>query len=137
VGTSTERDPVYTYSAAGDYLVQLDATSIWGSDACTDTVSVCEPVDGADFSWLPATPLVQETVTFTATVPMTGTAPFTYDWSFDDGGMASGITTTYVYTATGAYTVTLTVENDCSVEPVWHQLDVRPIRIFLPLVLGG
>ncbi len=35
-----------------------------------------------------------------------------YDWSFGDGGVASGTTATHSYTAVGTYTITLTVKDN-------------------------
>jgi PKD repeat protein len=42
-GTSTEINPVYTYSDIGAYIVILEATNLFGTDSITHTVSV-EPV---------------------------------------------------------------------------------------------
>ena len=49
------------------------------------------------------------TVTFNAS--LTGTAPFTYLWDFGDGATSTEMMPTHVYTASGTYTVTLTVQN--------------------------
>jgi len=45
----------------------------------------------------------------------TGTAPFTYDWDFGDGGIDTGATTSHYYGSTGSYsyTVTVTDSNGC------------------------
>lgn len=47
-------------------------------------------------------------VTFTGSVEE-GTEPYTFDWEFGDGNIATGETVTHPYEAGGTYTVTLTV----------------------------
>lgn len=43
-----------------------------------------------------------------------GTEPYTYAWTFGDGGTATGQNPTHAYTAAGTYTVTLTVTDAAS-----------------------
>jgi PKD repeat protein len=47
--------------------------------------------------------------TFSAVATDSNSLPLTYTWNFGDGTSAKGATVTHVYTAPGAYTVTLTV----------------------------
>jgi len=68
-----------------------------------------EPIPlSASFAYLPSTPLVNNTVSFTGTA-VGGTAPYTYSWNFGDGGSATGLTATHSYTTAGTFTTTLTV----------------------------
>src|SRR6266699_2186076 len=62
------------------------------------------------FTLLPLTPIVNATVNLTAIVSG-GTLPYSYSWSFGDGATGTGLTTTHAYTATGNYSVTLTVHD--------------------------
>ena len=65
-----------------------------------------------DFTWAPAAPDTDETVTFTATVTdsdqPTGTA-FTYAWDFGDTTTSAASSPQHAFTEKKAYTVTLVV----------------------------
>jgi PKD repeat protein len=106
--------PAYTYTAAGAYTVTLRVQNACGSLVATGTVNVlCFPPAGGFGSSSPVE--LGQAMLFTATV--TGTAPFTYTWDFGGPGSGSGLDTAtpaYTYTAPGAYTVTLGVQNACS-----------------------
>ncbi|MEM3459007.1 MAG: PKD domain-containing protein [Candidatus Bathyarchaeia archaeon] len=67
----------------------------------------------ANFTFTPATPLTQESVTFNATnsYDLDGTVT-DYFWDFGDGANATGITANHVYADNGTYTVTLTVTDN-------------------------
>jgi len=76
---------------------------------------------------------------FTATVsPADATGPFIYDWDFGGSSSVSGTNTAtpvYTYTATGGYTVAITVTGQCGV-PVSVMLPVTvEARIYLPVVM--
>ncbi len=123
-GIAYTENPVHTYTAPGTYTVTLLAAIAPSGpnspealenvyDFYVDTVEVitaCQPVTGASFSWLPATPVENETVTFTGTVAA-GTSPITYTWAFGDGATASGATVAHAYTSAGNYTVWMTATN--------------------------
>jgi PKD repeat protein len=115
--------------ALGNSPLDLYDVTVWDPDAQDiaapgdGTVEVQEPgacvapqITGLD-SDSPVT--LGEMMNFDATV--TGTAPFTYTWDFDNDGVPeeSGVgldTTSYMYGAAGDYTVALTVENACGTD---------------------
>jgi hypothetical protein len=74
--------------------------------------TVCIPVSGADFAFVPLAPQAGEVVTFTSAVAA-GTMPITYTWDLGDGGIGGGQVVTHAYGVTGVYTVTLTAANGC------------------------
>lgn len=81
-----------------------------------------------------------ETAYFTATV--TGTQPFEYLWDFGDGITSTLVAPTHVYTATGTFTVTLTVTNFVDSVTIEKPFTVDPaippsFDIYLPLVMKG
>jgi PKD repeat protein/RNA polymerase subunit RPABC4/transcription elongation factor Spt4 len=90
-----------------------------GKNLFTNVVSWLAPQSAlqnpsASFTSSPASPKVDETVTFNASgsTDADGTID-TYSWDFDDGDTATGKTTTHSYSSAGTYTVTLTVtDND-------------------------
>jgi len=87
------------------------------------TLTVLEAVHDAGFSWDPLQPLLGQEVTFQGVA--SGTQPIAFEWQFGDGLTATGITATHTYTATGAYTVTMTAGNGCGQQGVQHGLTVR------------
>jgi PKD repeat protein len=62
------------------------------------------------FSFTPSSPNQDQSVSFAGTVSG-GTWPYTYTWSFGDGGTGTGIAVTHTYSASGSYTVGLTVSD--------------------------
>jgi len=112
---STKQNPVYTYAAAGNYTVNLTVANAGGNDSKvkTEYIVVSEPLPGAPVA------------NFTANVT-SGTAPLdvqftdastgtisSYAWDFDNDGNVDSTeqNPVYTYTATGNYTVNLTVAN--------------------------
>src|SRR3989475_3717094 len=59
-------------------------------------------------SFTPTSPAAGQVVTFTGTASG-GTSPYTFSWTFGDGATGTGNPATHTYTATGGYTVTLSV----------------------------
>ncbi|MDC1395214.1 PKD domain-containing protein [Bacteroidia bacterium] len=114
--TSTERNPSHTYTTLGDYTVNLIITT---KNACStgkqevdyvnigsilvafeaDNLTICNPAD----------------VLFTNNTVPSGLTP---KWDFGDGSISNGYHVTHAYTATGTYTVKLSIEQspDCKAE---------------------
>ncbi|AKJ37834.1 PKD domain-containing protein [Methanosarcina barkeri] len=110
---STEQNPVYTYTAAGNYTVNLTVANADGNDSevKTDYIVVSESLPGAPVA------------NFTANVT-SGIAPLdvqftdastgnvsSYSWDFDNDGTVDSTeqNPVYTYAAAGTYTVNLTV----------------------------
>jgi PKD repeat protein len=110
---STEQNPIYTYTAAGNYTVNLTVSNADGNDfeVKTDYIVVSEPLPGAPVA------------NFTAT-PTSGTAPLnvnfkdqstgtvsSYAWDFNNDGNVDSTeqSPSYTYGTAGSYTVNLTV----------------------------
>jgi PKD repeat protein len=68
----------------------------------------------AAFTTSPSAPGLNETVFFSAvtSTPGAGHRITSYQWTFGDGGTASGANVTHPYTAAGTYTVQLTVTDE-------------------------
>ncbi len=69
----------------------------------------------ASFTFSPPVPKALDPVSFDGTASHSNNAGgyiIAYNWTFGDGGTATGPTPTHTYAASGTYTVTLTVEDD-------------------------
>lgn len=115
-GSSTERNPAYTYTTPGTRPVTLRVTNQYGCTKSSNQVFLAEArgpnvsfsLDNDVFCQVPAT------VKFTNKT--TGTAPFTYSWDFKDGtGADAQVSPTHTFTKGGVYTVTMraTDANGC------------------------
>ncbi len=99
----------------------------------------CLPVEGTHLAHTPPVPYAGQVVTFTGRVDQ-GSLPLTYTWGFGDGATGGGPMVTHIYTAAGAYSVTLTVTNACGRDRAGLLLAVIPeagYRVYLPLVARG
>ncbi|MCL6524216.1 MAG: PKD domain-containing protein [Thermoflavifilum sp.] len=108
--TSTQQNPIYTYTTPGKYRVQLMITNSYGCTGVSDTAGVVvvpNPVVAA----------------FTADSTISCQAPFTvqfssqsqgdgalhYYWDFGDGNSSTDPHPVHVYTKSGVFTVSLIV----------------------------
>jgi PKD repeat protein len=107
--TGTAPSPSHIYSAAGVYTVSLTATGPGGSNTQTRTnyitvTNLSAPV--AKFTGSPTSGVIPLTVAFTSSSTGTITG---YAWNFGDGTTSTDQAPSHVYSAAGAYTVSLTV----------------------------
>ena len=103
----TEYDSLHTIEA--NWGLPFITSIVSGDSGMTDIFGTITPPQlSASFVYLPASPIVNTPVSFTATAAG-GTLPYTYSWNFGDSNTGTGITTTHTYTSTATYTVTLTV----------------------------
>ncbi|MDW5555678.1 PKD domain-containing protein, partial [Methanosarcina sp.] len=109
---STEQNPIYTFSTAGTYSVNLTVSNAEGSDSEVKTgyITVNEPVPApvANFTASPTSGNAPLTVQFTDA--STGTVS-SYAWDFNNDGIVDSNTQSpsYTYSEPGTYTVNLTV----------------------------
>jgi PKD repeat protein len=104
--------------------------AVVGGDAPVqaDVLVSCEPATGVELTFTPTLIYPDTPVLFTAEV-VSASLPLTYTWAFGDasgpltGTIASlEFTVTHGYTATGVYTVELTLWNTCTVPPLTSTL---------------
>jgi PKD repeat protein len=104
---STDISPTHSYTATGTFNVTL-YTSMDGRcwSSLTQTATIKNLVT-ADWTWAAAcTPAVN----FNSTSTLLGPGPFNFFWDFGDGSpIASGVSTSHIYTVGGYYTVKLIV----------------------------
>ena len=108
---------VHAYAAAGSYTVRLTVTD---NDGLTNSASTTAQVsDGSGLRPPVANPAGPYQGTTASPVAFDGSASsdpdgtiVSYDWTFGDGGTASGPKPTHAYSTAGTYTVTLKVTDD-------------------------
>lgn len=105
---SNLENPTHDYASEGDYVVALTAANDDGSSTYTDTFTVgIAPT--AVFTH-PTTASANSPVQFTN--QSEGTPPLSYEWDFGDGsGISTAVNPSHVYTISGTYTITLTVNS--------------------------
>ena len=64
----------------------------------------------ASFSFSPAQPMTKQAISFTGTASG-GASPYTFNWAFGDGATGIGNPLSHSYSASGTYTVLLTVQD--------------------------
>ncbi len=110
--SSTDKNPVHTYTTAGKYTVSLTVKNEAGSNAVTKssyinpTNSLMTPV--ASFSASSTSGNTPLKVTFTDTSKGN---PTSWNWNFGDGKSSTEKSPTHTYSTAGSYTVQLTVSN--------------------------
>jgi PKD repeat protein len=109
--SSTEQDPIHTYTAEGTYSVSLTVTNLGGNDTITrpDCISVRTldlPV--ANFTANRTTGNAPLSVRFS---DLSEKAPTSWLWDFGDGGSSGEKDPEHLYTSGGWYDVSLTVTN--------------------------
>ena len=111
-GTSSEKNPVHQYTAAGTYTVTLTATNAFGSDGETKTGYITVTTGGqapvANFAGTPTSGAAPLTVQFT---DQSANSPTGWSWNFGDRTTSTLRNPSHSYTKKGTYTVTLTVTN--------------------------
>jgi PKD repeat protein len=113
-GASSTDGPTaaHTYATGGTYDVKLTVTDDRGA-----TATITQPITVQAANVLPTAAFdavathMSVAVDASASTDSDGTLA-TYSWSFGDGAVGSGKTTTHAYTTPGEYTVTLTVTDD-------------------------
>jgi PKD repeat protein len=108
---ATLRNPVHTYTAAGNYTVSLNATNIAGFNTKTriDYITVAAaPV--ANFTGMSVSGTAPLNVTF---IDTSTNSPTSWAWSFGDGSTVNATlrNPVHTYTAAGNYTVSLNATN--------------------------
>ena len=109
--TSTEQNPVHTYTTPGTFDVQLDVDGLSGFDRITRSDLIVVDADAllVDFEASPKSGARPLTVHFT---DLSIGNPVTWDWDFGDGGTSTAQHPSHVYTELGTYDVTVTVTDD-------------------------
>jgi PKD repeat protein len=138
-GTSTIQNPWHLYGASGQYTVYL---IIADTNGCGDTVSKIIVVDSLPVAHFTAdTVSLNNPTTFTDLSISQGSANNAWYWDFGDGATSTNQNPNHTYTASGIYTVSLTVinVNGCC-DTYFRDILVYPLPvadfIYTPVCLG-
>ncbi len=87
-----------------------------------------KPLPTARFSFGPSNPIIGQPVAFNGSASTSPNGPITsYSWTFGDGGTATGVAVSHIYTTTGNYIVSLTVADNTTATNVKSQtITVNP-----------
>ncbi|MGB4931279.1 MAG: PKD domain-containing protein [Chitinophagales bacterium] len=115
--SSTEQNPVHTYTTNGTYNVCLTATGYLGSNtSCQNVVIDYYATPVADFSYTG-----DPSVTFT---DLSANEPTSWNWSFGDVATSTEQNPTHTYATDGSYFVCLTAINVIGSNTVCKFVDV-------------
>ncbi|MDW5552317.1 PKD domain-containing protein, partial [Methanosarcina sp.] len=114
---SQKQNTVHTYSTAETYTITLDASNSNGTDSQSATLTVLEPPaviipPVADFS----SSITRGSVPFTVQFTDLSENATEWNWDFGDGIISTERNPVHIYSATGKYTVTLTVTNEAGTD---------------------
>lgn len=129
-GSSTQQHPTHIFMVGGTYDVKLRVTTDEGClDSITRTVIVHAKPD-ADFTWTDE--CLNDVSQFIDASAVAGGAVVKWDWDFDDGGTSATQDTTYIFSSSGTYDVTLMVETDLGCrDTVTHVAEVYDLPVAL------
>ena len=152
LGSSSLRDPSYSYANAGSYTVTLTATNPLGSDSAAHTVEVlpCVELTSASLAQSTPAPLYRgNPAQFSAgLLPAGATRPYTYTVSYGDGSApltaassADPLALSHTYNVTGTYTLDFSAWSCSPAGAVSASLPVtvtaRHGMTLLPAILSG
>ncbi len=130
--SSSEQNPVVTYSTSGTFDVTLIVSSSSGNDTLvfTDFITI-NPLPEADFNYN----VFERQVTF----ENTSSSSDTYEWDFGDGSSSSQESPLHEYDMDGTYNVRLIASNDCGADTISYNIDVftLPTAAFSSNVQSG
>ena len=110
---STEQNPIYTYSAAGTYTVNLTVSNEDGNDSEVKTgyIKVSSPSSAKPVAAFSASPTSGKTPLKVAFTDTSTGSPTSWKWDFGDGSKSYLQNPIHKYSKAGIYTVNLTVKN--------------------------
>lgn len=115
--TSTEADPIVTYTQPGNYSVTLIVRNAINEETLVETEYINVenfPQASFEINYVPGSS--------TAFFVNTSENANSYEWSFGDGIMSNQQSPSYNYPSDGLYTVTLIANSPCGVDSISQQL---------------
>ena len=122
--TSTQIDPVITYSAAGTYSVALTANNADLSNTSTQSITVNYKQPTASFTYTTAAPLK-------VILNNTSTNATAYEWDFGDGNTSTEKNPTHRYSTVGSYIITLVAKNPSGSQQYRQTVQINAPKVFV------
>ncbi|MEI6888655.1 MAG: PKD domain-containing protein [Bacteroidota bacterium] len=115
--TSTQQNPIHSFTVAGSYTVHLKVTNASGCYKDSSAIVTINANPLADFT---ATSVCKSSPTL-FTDNSTGGTIVGWAWSFGDGGTSTVQNPTYTYSNSGTFDVILTITNSLGCQGVKHK----------------
>ena len=109
--SSTEQNPIHTYSAAGNYIVNLTANNGNGTNSTFVNITVKAAVSKKPIAAFSASPTSGKAPLKVQFTDQSANNPTSWKWSFGDSSYSTDQNPLHTYTKAGKYTVSLTVKN--------------------------
>ncbi len=122
--TSTDQNPMHTYTVSGDYTICLIVSNMAGSDTTCQMVTIS--LGGAPIAAFSYTDDLMGNFNF---MDLTTNNPTSWSWDFGDGNTSTDQNPIHTYAAPGDYTVCLVVGNSVGMDTVCQMISVN----FLPI----
>jgi PKD repeat protein len=126
--SSTEQNPKFTFSTAGDFNVKLVATGLGGTNEVTKTITVtaAQVAPVAAFSFSPTSPVTGEEVTFTNA----STNADSYQWSAAGTSFSStDKNPKFTFDSAGDFEVKLVVTNSAGTDEITKTITVTAAQV--------
>ncbi len=127
----------HRYAGPGTYVITLTVTDTIGQTGQMTFPAIA--IDNAPVASFTAT-MSGYTVSVDAAASSDDNGIVSYDWTFGDGGTATGVTATHTYASAGEYTITLTVTDTIgqtdTASKVVNTFDSPPVAAFTATVSG-
>ncbi|MFH1701609.1 MAG: PKD domain-containing protein [Candidatus Zixiibacteriota bacterium] len=119
--TSADQNPTHSYSSSGTYTVSLTVTNECGQDTETklEYITIL-PGPMADFEY----DISEECNDGTATFTDKSINASSWFWDFGDGASSTDQSPIHVYSASGIYTVSLMVTNECGEDTEHRDINI-------------
>ncbi|MEN9525372.1 MAG: hypothetical protein RLZZ256_756 [Bacteroidota bacterium] len=127
--TSTQQNPLITFTTVGTYTVSLKVTNDQGCSRTISRPNYITVTTGVDASFTNSSPSVcsaPAAINFTNT--STGPGTLSYNWLFGDGGTSNATNPTHTFNTNGTYTVTLITTSSAGCVDTFRSA---------PLTIGG
>lgn len=133
--TSTQQNPSATYATPGVYRITLVASNGTQTDSATQTI-VVNGIPSIDFTASRYTGCIGDSIGFSPVISTAGSAPVDHlAWSFGNGAGSSQVNSSYGYSQSGLYDVTLVARdtNGCTsslTKPAYIRIWPSPVANF-------
>jgi gliding motility-associated-like protein len=128
--TSTDFEPVHTYTQVGSYNVRLiayDSTTCNKVDTSAFFTITVYPIPTANFTWSPNPPIENTIIQFTNT----SIGATRYLWDFGDGATSTEVNPGHLFNKTDTFNVSLVAFNDADCADTI----IQPVRtLIFPLI---